>query len=212
MVDYILSKFNLTHNQMSLQDHYKKLGIVHFEGHCQGVPKQVELIKRLASQPNIVNVLEIGFNGGHSAEVFLSTNPNIKLISVDIGIHKYVQEGKKFIDSKYPKRHTLIIGDSRNAVPSYTAIANNMKFDLIFIDGGHQYEIAKEDIINCHKLAHKDTIVLMDDFVANTSWIANWNVGVDKAWNEAIADGIVVQTEQHDYSRGRGDAIGKYIV
>lgn len=197
---------------MSLQEHYKKLNIIQFEGHCQGVPKQVELLKKIAISDKIKTVLEIGFNGGHSAEVFLSTNPNIKMVSIDIGIHKYVQEGKKFIDAKFPKRHTLIIGDSRNAVPSYISIANDMKFDLIFIDGGHQYDVAKSDIINCHKLAHENTIVLMDDVVSNPKLVANWNIGVNKAWIEAISQKIIVQDEQHDYSRGRGDAVGKYIV
>jgi len=37
--------------------------------------------------------------------------------------------------------------------------------DLVFIDGGHDYEIAKKDLENCRPLSDHDTIVIMDDVV-----------------------------------------------
>ena len=58
---------------------------------------------------------------------------------------KDAKAGKEFIDKNYPDRHTLIIGNSLNTVPEYFK-KENKKFDLIFIDGGHDYDIAKYDL------------------------------------------------------------------
>ena len=74
-------------------------------------------MKRLAKKDGIVNILEIGFNAGHSAELWLSVKPNIKVTSFDIGTHSYLTLGKDFIDRKFPGRHTLILGDSRETLP-----------------------------------------------------------------------------------------------
>ena len=60
------------------------------EGHSGQIVKQTETLKELVSNPLIKNVLEIGFNSGHSADTFLSSNPNIKLVSFDIGKGKNV--------------------------------------------------------------------------------------------------------------------------
>jgi len=68
---------------------------------------------------------------------------------------------------KYPNRHKLIIGDSTKSVPEYIKNNNDIKFDIIYIDGGHEYNIAKQDLINCHKLAHKNTLVILDDVIRN---------------------------------------------
>lgn len=37
-----------------------------------------------------VNVMEIGFNGGHSAELFLKNNTDIHLTSFDVDVHSYL--------------------------------------------------------------------------------------------------------------------------
>ena len=53
------------------------------EGFCQQVPEQVKILEKYASQPGIINIMEIGFNCGHSAEVFLKAKPeNLSLIHI----------------------------------------------------------------------------------------------------------------------------------
>ena len=43
----------------------------------------------------------------------------------------------------YPDRHKLIIGDSTKTVPQYN---RDTKFEFIFIDCVHDYEIANSDM------------------------------------------------------------------
>lgn len=192
----------------NLNNFYKEKGITQFEGYSQQVPGQCETLKRLVNQENIVNVMEIGFNGGHSAEIFLSSNKNVKLVSFDIGYHSYVKLGKEFIDNKYPNRHELILGDSLKTVPEY----NNMKFDLIFIDGDHSYNGAKGDLLNCKRLSHKDTIVIMDDTMTRTDWIHGYNIGPNQAWNEAKEWRIIKEVGSENYCPGRGQSWGIFYT
>jgi len=153
--------------------------------------------------------MEIGFNAGHSAELFLSSNKNINLVSFDIGMHGYVKLGKQFIDKTYPDRHTLIIGNSLDTVPEYFK-KNNKKFDLIFIDGGHEYNVAKGDILNCKNLAHDKTTVIMDDTMNKSYLMMDWNIGPNNAWKEAKEWNIVKEIGTDDFSLGRGHSWGYY--
>lgn len=195
---------------VTLNEHYESLKIKITEGHSQQASRETSTLKNLISKENILNVMEIGFNGGHSAETFLSNNPNIHLTSFDIGIHDYVQIGKKFIDTHYPNRHELILGDSLITVPKYAA--NNIKkFDLIFVDGDHTYDAARADLMNCSKLAHKDTILVMDDVVTLEKNIKSWNIGPNKAWYELVNNKFIEEKEQQNFKKGHGIAWGKYL-
>ena len=37
------------------------------------------------------------------------------------------------------------------------------KYDLIHIDGAHAEDIAKNDLVNCNKFAHENTLLVFDD-------------------------------------------------
>ena len=88
------------------------------EGYSEQILGQVNRLKELVNKGNIIEVMEIGFNAGQSANIFLEANLKIRLTSFDIGTHKYVNVGKKYIDTHYPNRHTLILGDSKIPIKS----------------------------------------------------------------------------------------------
>ena len=88
-------------------------------------------------------------------------------------------------------------------------------FDLIFIDGGHTYEVASADIANMKLLAHDGTVLVFDDLLPHKPW------GPEpvRAWGEAIADGVIVQTglyadgvevDEVGPEARRGWAVGRY--
>lgn len=111
-----------------------------------------------AKQSYVSDVLEIGFNSGFSTLLILLSNPNIKLICVDINYHKYTLLCYNVIKSCFPDRINLLIGDSTIIVPTIKE-----KFDLIHIDGCHEEVIAEKDILNTIPLAKINTIFIMDD-------------------------------------------------
>jgi len=193
---------------MNLSEYLKKCGCNITEGHCGQVANQRKDLMLLTSGQNI-NVMEIGFNAGHSAETFLLNNPTLKLTSFDIGQHIYLTHGKQYIDEKFPGRHTLIIGDSTQTLPRFIQDNSDTKFDLLFIDGGHDYAVSKSDMINCLKLANTGSIIIMDDTTYTPGWAAAWTVGPTRVWVEAEADGSVQTIGKYDYEHGRGMSVGR---
>ena len=192
------------YNGNSLNEFLHFKGIVPVEGNVNNLSEQMEDLIFLSK--NVKSILEIGFNAGHSSELFLKNNKNVKVTSFDLGEHQYVYTSKDYLDTIYKDRHTLIIGDSTKTIPGYP----DSKFDLIFIDGGHQLDIAQQDLLNCMRFAHQDTILVMDDIVYHNH--ANWTIGPTRAWTSAKNKKMIKQDCSKEYSQGRGMCWGKYLI
>jgi hypothetical protein len=134
---------------------------------------------------------EIGFNAGFSTLAFLSSDAKVQVVSFDIGRHEIVHHAKEFVDAHYPGRHELIIGDSPLSIPRYAVEHPAVSFDMVFIDGGHDYETVRRDIYNMKILSHPGTSVVIDDL---TPWLA-WGEGPTRAWSQAISQGMIVEVE-----------------
>lgn len=190
---------------------FKRNNITVHDGYSQQIPKQTADITSFARRDGVKRILEIGFNGGHSANLFLSANPTCVVHSLDLGQYKFVKLAKQEIDKRHPGRHMLKLGDSRITLPMLASTIPE-PYDLIFIDGGHAYDVSKSDLIWCKTLAHKDTIVLMDDVVHRRDWIQGWNTGPNRAWQEEKDYGNVIEDGHNDYTQGRGMSWGRYIL
>lgn len=180
------------------------------EGHCQQLQGQINDLATLVSNDKIRRVMEIGFNAGHSAEVLLASNRNIQLTSFDLGVYETVAKAKTYIQTVYPNRHTLIIGNSVETIPKFIQDNPGTKFDLIFIDGGHDYEVALADIENCRVLAHDDTVVLLDDTMFDKQHEREYTVGPTRVWLEQIHANKIAEISRKHYDVGRGMAWGTY--
>jgi hypothetical protein len=98
-----------------------------------------------------------------------------------------------------------------NPTPNFYKNYKDIKFDFIFIDGGHDYETAKSDLENCYHLAHKDTIVIVDDIVHVPGWSAGWTIEPTKIWEEGKKFNEIVELGRVVDRPGIGLAWGKYL-
>lgn len=163
-------------------------GLIPVEGHMTVVQARF-FLRVLHRYPWLTNVIEIGFNAGHSSYLFLSSRPDVRVLSFDLGEGHAVNVAKRLIDQRFPGRHELILGDSRETVPTFADANPGRQFDLIFIDGGHQYEVASSDITNGARFSNPRSLIIMDDVDPTRGY----GVGPASAWGEAVASGLVDQ-------------------
>jgi predicted O-methyltransferase YrrM len=181
------------------------------EGGSYQIGAQSDRLRELVNKRAPKSIMEIGFNAGHSALLFLAnTPPETKVVSFDLGEYAYVFAAKRYIDAMFPGRHTLVTGDSTVTIPNYEEqVAHRMKdpltappmrFDFIFIDGGHQNDIPMKDILNSQRLAHDSrTVVAMDDISRHSSRQAHYTTQPTKAWSQMVDTGMIVEHGYDDY-------------
>ena len=120
-------------------------------------------------------MMEIGLNNGTSAAMWLFSCPQVTLMSVDIGIHKFIGEVADIMREQFDDRFFFLETDSME-LP-------NMKFpiyDLIFIDGGHKFEVCKSDLKFSMEHAR---YILIDDTAGNSP-------GVNKVLKEVSLESL----------------------
>tara|TARA_Y100000389_G_scaffold165984_1_gene170388 strand:+ start:416 stop:2896 length:2481 start_codon:yes stop_codon:yes gene_type:complete len=155
------------------------------------------------------NVLEIGFLAGHSAEMFLKMNSYVNVTSVELGAFQSVACGKKYIDKNYPKRHTLLKGDSNEIIPIFVE-NTNIKFDIILIDGSYEEKMVRADIMNCRDLAHENTLLIINNVLMNGRWVKYWNQSPTSVSKELIASKVLTCKKYMDIDVGRGTLFCTY--
>jgi predicted O-methyltransferase YrrM len=160
------------------------------------------LLDLLASSDNRKYALEIGSNYGGTSFGLCHIYENV--ISLDIKHHPNFDK----IRERFPS-YNYIISDSTSNDTVNLIKSLDIKFDLIFIDGGHAYEVSYSDLINCKQLAHKDTIVIMDDVTNAANEV--YNKGPSQAWKDCIAQNIVLEEDHFEFNRWRGMSTGKYL-
>ena len=152
----------------------------------------------LCKQPNVKNVLNIGFNSGNSTLLMLLSNPNITITCVDIKSHVYVEPCFNIINNLFKNRIKFLSGNSINILKNL-----DDKFNLIHIDGSISKDIVKFDIKNSINLANTNGILIMDDYdyePIKQIWDYNTNLYKLSNCNFKIHDNIYqsVKIKEHD--------------
>lgn len=144
-------------------------------------------LRDLARSSKSVRIAEIGFNVGFSSIAFLESAPDVTVVSFELDRRHAVELAKRFVDERYPDRHEIVIGNSVDTVAAYAA----GQFDLVFVDGGHEYEVALADIHNANHIAKPGALIVVDDVIP---WYP-WGVGPHRAWQEALESGLIEPVE-----------------
>ena len=136
------------------------------EGYLTELQKN-QFLERLKFYENHVKIktfVEIGLNAGHSAETIINNLKNFeRFVSFDINTNSYTSHAVQYFQKKLKDQFIFIEGDSNKTVSRFQKDHADVKADLIYIDGCHEYQWAFNDIKNCQKFAHDKTVVWIDD-------------------------------------------------
>jgi predicted O-methyltransferase YrrM len=131
-----------------------------FEGHW-GIEQYViphTLCETL--KPKII--LEIGFNAGWSAFMWLLAAPDAVLVAVDIGEHPSVAKSGKIMKDIFGSRFHLVVGSSHDTKVQRQAVELcGATPDIVFVDGDHSVVGAVQDLEWC--VTMKTPTIILDD-------------------------------------------------
>lgn len=138
------------------------LFFVNYEDAKEKVPNKELQAKRnnlLFLSANAGNILEIGFNAGHSCLLMLLANKFSKITIIDTCQHKYTEKCFEYLNKEFPQRIKLIKGDSTKNLKGF----KKKEFNLIHYDGGKEKTIYN-DIMNTRSLVSDDHVLVIDDY------------------------------------------------
>ena len=120
----------------------------------------------LLKERYVKKMLEIGFNAGHSASIFLHMLPKDSVfIPFDLCEHPYTNQCHDYLKSKFPQLKPLVEGDSMKTLPQF--INENPSevatYDVIHVDGGHSQEVCVSDLNGAHILLKPGGVLILDD-------------------------------------------------
>ena len=196
-------------NTFSKRLHEAMQNSTFLEGHVGQLGEQMVLYYQMAKEPFVSNICEIGFNAGHSALVWLTSNPTANVYSFDLGEHVYSRTMAEFLTGEFPGRLTVTFGDSKTTVPAF--FKRGIKCDIVVIDGCHTFETAKTDLENMRNYVSRERhILLFDDYPSKMS---NFMQVLGRVWREAKEMNKVSELFNCIYQPGeyRGFTIGTYV-
>ncbi len=135
----------------------------------------------LSLNKNIVNILEIGTNLGVSGQYFIAAlegKINSKFITIE-GVKRLCEIAVTRF-SKISKQVGFEVKHGLYDDVLEEVCLSDTQFDLVFIDGNHNYEATIKYFEILKNNYSKDAILIFDDI--------HWSPEMTKAWKEIIVD------------------------
>jgi hypothetical protein len=107
------------------------------------------------------NIIEIGFNAGHSALIFLIANPKSIIKCFDTCTNKYTKLCFDYLHSVFGYRISLIKGNSKEVYSKFCSNKNKL-YDTFHIDGSKDYNISNIDYFNSRSIANVGSVIIWD--------------------------------------------------
>ncbi len=113
------------------------------------------------------SVLEIGIDKGITTFSMLHRLSTLgrpfSYFAIDILVRKEVVETIKYMGVDFESNNIRLVEEnSLNILPSL--IEGNSVFDLVFLDGDHNYYTVNKELKYLKNLIHKDSLIICDDY------------------------------------------------
>lgn len=146
-----------------------------------------------------VNVCETGFNGGHSAMLFMAfQEPTVK-------IHYFGWDLKEVGSSlpvatmmreKYGELFTITWGDSKETLKSLGTTMGDERCDIVVVDGEHSKEGVRSDLKYLLPYANPGAVVFGDDCAPYKKTVPQ-SAEMKEAWDEYVDSKQIVSVANY---------------
>lgn len=144
------------------------------------------------------HLLEVGVDRGVSfltlATFLARTRPEFLAIGVDVLVQDQVNIMLQNLDLQPRQLAYLIGGNSLQVLPQMAA--QGMKFDVVLLDGDHNYHTVSQEMQSLERLVHDHSIVVIDDYDGRWSDRDLWYAERD-GYQDVKAATPKVDTDKH---------------
>lgn len=116
--------------------------------------------------PHAPSVLEVGVDRGVSfltLAMFLArTKPEFLAVGIDVLVQEQVNIMLANMDLQPKQSAYLISGNSLQVLPKM--VDQGMKFDLVLLDGDHNYHTVAAELPQLERLVHPHSAIIVDDY------------------------------------------------
>lgn len=156
------------------------------------------IIKDIYERHQPKSILEIGFNIGCSATMWLEWDESeqVFLQAIDIGKHKHTEAAAAKVKDKYGEHRF----DFLKSCSTQAWGLLDREFDMGFIDGDHNTQVVENDINLCIDRGAK--ILVFDDYHAKDDRTQSSN-GVKYKVDDFVAEGILIEDKIYEIPEPR---------
>ena len=179
LTESAIAEYQLLHYvqaALELDQHLRDSGVEMqaVEGKSLTFLNKLRMMRNSVLRPGMETVCEIGFNAGHSSLLWLTGGAR-RVLSFELGQYTYSTKAVTWLSQRFPGRLQVVMGDSLKTVPSFHAMWPEERCNVLFIDGGHQYHHAWNDLVNFRPMRNKTHhVVLIDDTTAGSEVMKAW--------------------------------------
>ena len=153
--------------------------------HSMQIPEElvwlIDELKKLEKKNfNFKKFLEFGFASGFTNTILNKYFNFSEIISVDIMDTAGGSKSSFFANLRF-KNIILIAGNSKSLFVK-NQIKKNGNYDLVFIDGGHDYDVVKNDFQIAMKNKNRKSVIVIHDIECDQF------IGPGKLWKEIVRD------------------------
>lgn len=146
---------------------------------AQGLLDLISYINSISPTKSL-RLLEIGAYVGESTSVFCQHFESVTTVDPHIGLDGRLANGTEVYNAfcyrmQPHTNYTLIRKTSDDAFEELA----NQQFDMVYIDGNHNYDYVKKDILNYQKIIKPNGFITGHDY-------RNGHAGVEKAVDECL--------------------------
>jgi len=162
------------------------------------VPLLKQYLSKTLPPDHVPSVLEVGLDRGTTfvplAVHLLRSRPRFMLVGVDIALQEQLLLTLRNLDATEEQLVYALEENSLSILPRM--VQSNTKFDLVLIDGDHNYHTVSEELKHVEALTFSHSVVVVDDYDGRWSTRDLWYADRPGYEGSKLAT-APVETEKH---------------